>query len=91
MNEVVLIWSIRNLGFLNKHSLTVAALMGVPSVLGVIASVSQLLTSGEDFIRLVFTLLLGYTIVRLVIELKNSTCRENFYVNSNGETENAGE
>jgi uncharacterized membrane protein YfcA len=72
MNQVVLIWSIRTLGFFNKHSLTVAALMGVPSVLGVIVSLKLLLTSGEGFIRLVFTLLLSYTIVRLVIELKNS-------------------
>lgn len=61
----------RNLGFLSKRSLAVAALMGVPSVLGVIASLRLLLTSGEGFIRLVFTLLLSYTIVRLVIELKN--------------------
>src|SRR5208337_4829237 len=59
----------RNLGSLSKRSLAVAALMGVPSVLGVIVSLTLLLTSGEDFIRFVFALLLSYTIVRLVIEL----------------------
>lgn len=59
-----------NMGFLSKRSLVVAALMGIPSVIGVIVSLRILLASGEEIIRLVFALLLTYTIVRLLLELR---------------------
>jgi uncharacterized membrane protein YfcA len=61
----------RNLGFITKRSLTLALLMGGPSVVGVFVSLKLLLTSGEDLIRLVFALLLSYTIIQLILELRN--------------------
>lgn len=63
----------RHLGFLSRRSLTVAALMGIPSIIGVIVSLEILVRSGEEFIILVFAALLLYTIIRLLLELKAET------------------
>ena len=65
----------RNMGFLSRRSLALAGLMGIPSVLGVVVSLRLLLAFGEEGIRLVFALILLYTIVRLLFELKGGKIR----------------
>ena len=59
----------RNLGFLNKRAIWVAVVMGVPSVLGVLASLPILASSNEQIVELAFAAILLYTIVRLLLEL----------------------
>lgn len=59
----------RSLGFFSKRSLELSLVMGIPSLLGVLVSQELLLTSGDELIRVVFGLILLYTIVRLSAEL----------------------
>lgn len=66
----------RSLGFFSRRSMTLAALMGIPSILGVIVSLRLLLASGEEFIRLIFALILLYTIIRLIVELNVRTAKD---------------
>jgi len=59
----------RNLGFLDKRAIWVAVVMGVPSVLGVLASLPILASSNEQIVELAFAAILVYTIIRLLLEL----------------------
>lgn len=67
---VVALLKHRNLGFFNTRGLILAGLMGIPSILGVIVSSLLLVRYDEETIRLVFALILLYTIARLLYELK---------------------
>jgi uncharacterized membrane protein YfcA len=59
----------RSLGFFSRRSLGLALVMGIPSMLGVMVSQFILLNSTDEFIRILFALILLYTIVRLGTEL----------------------
>lgn len=59
----------RSLGFLNKKAIRTAIVMGIPSVLGVLASLPILAISNEQIVELAFAGILLYTIVRLFLEL----------------------
>ena len=65
----VALWRHRRLGFITKPSLTTAAILGIPSVIG--AGLTGLLVAGlaTSYIEVVFILLLAYTVVRLVAEI----------------------
>jgi uncharacterized membrane protein YfcA len=65
----VALWKHRRLGFFTRPSLTTAAILGIPSVIG--AGLSGLLVAGlaTSYIEVVFILLLAYTVVRLVAEI----------------------
>lgn len=59
----------RRLGFFTRPSLTAAAILGIPSVVG--AALIGLLVAGlaTSYIEIIFILLLAYTVVRLVAEI----------------------
>jgi uncharacterized protein len=59
----------RNLGFVNKTAIRTAFVMGVPSVLGVLASLPVLASSNAQIVELAFAAILLYTIIRLLLEL----------------------
>ena len=59
----------RSLGFLSRRATTVAILMGIPSVLGVLASLPVLTIANEQIVELAFAAILLYTIIRLLLEL----------------------
>ena len=65
---VVAVWRHRRLGFWTRPSLKAAALLGIPSVVG--AALSGLLVAGlaTVYIEIIFVLLLGYTVIRLMTE-----------------------
>ncbi len=65
----VALWRHRRLGFFTKPSLTTAAILGIPSVVG--AALTGLLVAGLAtlYIEITFVLLLGYTVLRLVTEV----------------------
>ena len=67
----VAIWSHRSLGYWTKPSLTTAVILGIPSVIG--AAISGFLIAGlaTVYIEIVFIALLGYTVVRLLIDTLN--------------------
>ena len=60
----------KNLGLFTRRSLTLAAVMGIPSLAGVGLSHLILLTSSDQVIRVVFVLILLYTIIRILAELR---------------------
>jgi uncharacterized membrane protein YfcA len=64
----VALWRHRRLGFFTRPSLTTAAILGVPSVVG--AALTGLLVAGLAtlYIEITFVLLLGYTVIRLLEE-----------------------
>src|SRR5213593_3856407 len=66
----VALWRHRRLGFITKPSLTTAAILGIPSVIG--AGLTGLLVAGlaTSYIEITFVLLLSYTVVRLVAEVR---------------------
>ena len=66
----VALWRHRRLGFFTKPSLTTAAILGIPSVFG--AALTGLLVAGLAtlYIEITFVLLLSYTVVRLVAEVR---------------------
>jgi uncharacterized membrane protein YfcA len=59
----------RRLGFFTRPSLTTAAILGIPSVVG--AALTGLLVAGLAtlYIEITFVLLLGYTVIRLLGEI----------------------
>jgi len=59
----------RSLGFLTRKALRVSAIMGIASVLGVLASLPILVASNEQIVELAFASIILYTIVRLALEL----------------------
>lgn len=59
----------RNLGFVTRHALVTSVMLGVPSVLGAVASTVLLVTASNQVIKVVFLLILLYTIARLTAEL----------------------
>ncbi len=59
----------RSLGFVNKRAIRAAVVMGIPSVLGVLASLPILASSNEQIVELAFAGILLYTIIRLLLEL----------------------
>jgi uncharacterized membrane protein YfcA len=59
----------RSLGFLSNRTITVSILMGIPSVLGVLASLPVLTIVDEQIVELAFGAILLYTIARLLLEL----------------------
>lgn len=59
----------RDLGAITRRVLLVALVLGVPSVLGVVASTIVLVNASSQLIKLAFMLILLYTIVRLTAEL----------------------
>lgn len=61
----------RSLGFLSKSAETVAILMGIPSGLGVLASLPVLAIVNEQIVELAFGAILLYTIIRLLLELSH--------------------
>jgi len=65
----VALWRHRRLGFFTKPSLTTAAILGIPSVVG--AALTGLLVAGLAtlYIEITFVLLLGYTVLRLLAEV----------------------
>lgn len=71
----VALWRHRRLGFFTKPSLTAAAILGIPSVIG--AALTGLLVAGlaTSYIEIVFILLLAYTIIRLLAEITRTPCR----------------
>ena len=64
----VAVWKHRRLGFWTRSSLRTALILGIPSVVG--AALSGLLVAGlaTVYIEIVFVLLLGYTVVRLMTQ-----------------------
>ncbi len=66
----VALWRHRRLGFFTRPSLTTAAILGIPSVIG--AALTGLLVAGLAtlYIEVTFVLLLSYTVVRLVAEVR---------------------
>lgn len=60
----------RSLGFLNSRNMTLAVVMGIPSLVGVAISQVILLAASDQVIRVVFDAILLYTIVRLLAELR---------------------
>ena len=66
----VALWRHRRLGFFSRPSLTTAAILGIPSVVG--AALTGLLVAGlaTVYIEITFVLLLSYTVVRLVAEVR---------------------
>src|SRR5207245_2277101 len=66
----VALWRHRRLGFFTRPSLTTAAILGIPSVIG--AALTGLLVAGLAtlYIEITFVLLLAYTVVRLVAEVR---------------------
>jgi uncharacterized membrane protein YfcA len=69
----VALWRHRNLGFLSKRSLTVAGVMGIPSIVGVALSQLILVASSDELIRVVFVAILLYTIGRILLELRGTS------------------
>lgn len=65
----VAVWRHRRLGYWSRPSLTSATILGIPSVIG--AAVSGLLVAGlaTVYIEIVFVVLLGYTVVRLLVDV----------------------
>jgi uncharacterized membrane protein YfcA len=59
----------RSLGFLNKQAIRTSIVMGIPSVLGVLASLPILAISNEQIVEVAFAGILLYTIVRIFLEL----------------------
>jgi len=68
----VALWRHRRLGFFTKPSLTTAAILGIPSVVG--AALTGLLVAGLAtlYIEITFVLLLSYTVIRLLAEVTQS-------------------
>jgi len=68
----VALWRHRRLGFFTKPSLTTAAILGMPSVVG--AALTGLLVAGLAtlYIEITFVLLLSYTVIRLLAEVTQS-------------------
>src|SRR3989449_4389702 len=68
-------WRHRRLGFFTRPSLTTAAILGIPSVVG--AALTGLLVAGlaTSYIEITFILLLAYTVVRLLAEITQSPIR----------------
>ncbi len=60
----------RSLGFVNRRNMTLAVVMGIPSLVGVAISQVILLAASDQVIRVVFLAILLYTIVRLLAELR---------------------
>jgi uncharacterized membrane protein YfcA len=59
----------RNLGFATSRVLVTSLMLGVPSVLGAIASALVLVSASNQAIKILFLVILMYTIVRLTAEL----------------------
>jgi uncharacterized membrane protein YfcA len=59
----------KSLGFLSKRAISAAILMGIPSVLGVLASLPVLASVNEHIVELAFASIILYTISRLLHEL----------------------
>ncbi len=72
---VVALYKHQTLGFATRRVLTASAMLGVPSVLGVIASSFALVTISSQVIKLLFMLILLYTIARLALELPSGRVR----------------
>ncbi len=68
---VIAVWRHRRQGSWTRPSLTTGTFLGIPSVIG--GAVSGLLVAGlaTVYIEMVFVLLLGYTVVRLLAETQN--------------------
>ena len=66
----VALWRHRRLGFFTRPSLTTAAILGIPSVIG--AALTGLLVAGLAtlYIEITFVLLLAYTVIRLLAEVR---------------------
>jgi uncharacterized protein len=67
---LVALYRHRNLGFFSRRSLVLAGVMGIPSLVGVELSQFILVASSDQFIRLVFLVILLYTVARLLLELR---------------------
>lgn len=67
---LVAAWKYRRLGSITKRSLQTAALLGIPSVAGAIASGFLVATVASSYIEILFVAILGYTVVRLVRSLE---------------------
>jgi uncharacterized membrane protein YfcA len=66
----VALWRHRRLGFFARPSLTTAAILGIPSVVG--AALTGLLVAGlaTVYIEITFVLLISYTVIRLLTEVR---------------------
>jgi uncharacterized membrane protein YfcA len=59
----------RDLGFATRRVLIISVMLGIPSVLGAIASAFALVSASNQVIKTLFLLILLYTIARLTAEL----------------------
>ncbi len=61
----------RSLGSVSKRAVRAAILMGIPSLVGVLASLPVLAVVNEQIVELAFGAILLYTILRLLLELSH--------------------
>ncbi len=73
---LVALFKHRDLGFVTRRALITAVMLGVPSVFGAVASTFVLLAASNQLIKIVFLLILLYTIARLTAELVQSKGKE---------------
>jgi len=63
---LVAAWRHKRLGSITRRSLQTTALLGIPSVAGAVVSGFLVATVASSYIEILFVLILGYTVVRLL-------------------------